>query len=185
MPPRRKLSTLNRGLAVGWHQKGISGREIARRLRLKNAVIQRLLEHFQATGSTDERPRPGRPRCTNQRQARFLHIAALRQRTTNTTRLRQELRRAANSNISQHTVRNHLHEFGLRSRVADVCLLLTPAHCQARRAWCRRQQCWTRQQWGRVYFTDESRFALTKQRCQRTCVVASRRAVCRCLCSPT
>ena len=161
MPPRRKLSTLNRGLAVGWHQEGISGREIARRLRVKHAVIQRLLERFQATGSTDERPRSGRPRCTNQRQDRFLHIAALRQRTTNATRLRQEMRRAANFNISRQTVRNRLHEFGLRSRVAVVCLPLTPAHRQARRAWCRRQQRWTRQQWGRVLFTDESRFTLT------------------------
>ena len=104
--------------------------------------------------------RSGRPRCNNQCQDHFLHIVALCQRTTNATRLRQEMRRAANLNISRQTVRN-LHEFGLRSRVAIVCLPLTPSHRQARRAWCRRQQRWTRQQWGRVLCTDESRFTLT------------------------
>ena len=122
MPPRHKPSMLNSGLAVRWHKEGISGTEIAIQLRVKCAVIQRLLECFQATGNTDERPWSGRPRCTNQRKNCFLHIAALRQRITNATRLRQEMRRAANFNISQQTVRNRLHEFGLQSRVAVVCL---------------------------------------------------------------
>ena len=48
-----------------------------------------------------------------------------------------------------------------RSRVVVVCLPLTPAHHQARRAWCQYQQHWTRQQLGMVLFTDESRFTLT------------------------
>ena len=34
MPPGRKLSTLNRGLAVGWRQEEIFGREIIRLLRV-------------------------------------------------------------------------------------------------------------------------------------------------------
>ena len=74
MPPRRKLSTIDCGRAVGWHQEGISAQEIARRLGVSDSVIRRLLEHFQATGSTDERPRLGRPICTTWRQVLLMQV---------------------------------------------------------------------------------------------------------------
>lgn len=143
MPPRRKLSTMDRGRAVGWHQEGISAREIARRLGVSDSVIRRLLERFQATGSTDERPRSGRPRCTTRRQDLLMQVTALRQRTTNASRLRTELRRAANINVSRQTIRNRLHEFNLRSRAAAIRVPLTQVHRQARRTWCRLHLRWT------------------------------------------
>ena len=52
---------MDRGRAVGWYREEISAREIARRLGVSDSVIRRLLERFQATGNTDERPRSGRP----------------------------------------------------------------------------------------------------------------------------
>ena len=66
MPARTKLSTLDRGRALGWLQDGISGRGVARRLGMSHSVIQRLQARFQVTGSADERPRSGRPRCTTE-----------------------------------------------------------------------------------------------------------------------
>ena len=163
MPPRRKLSTMDRGRAVGWHQEGISAREIARRLGVSDSVIRRLLERFQATGSTDERPRSGRPRCTTRRQDLLMQVTALRQRTTNASRLRTELRRAANINVSRQTIRNRLHEFNLRSRAAAIRVPLTQVHRQARRTWCPLQLHWTRQRWGQVLLTDESKVLSQQQ----------------------
>ena len=72
---------MDRGRALGWHQEGISAREIAKRLGVSDSVIRLLLERFQATGSTDERPSSGRPRCTIRRQDLFMQVTALRQRT--------------------------------------------------------------------------------------------------------
>ena len=86
---------MDRGQDVGWHQEEISAREIARRLGVSDSFIRRLLERFQATGSTDERPRSGRPRCKAWRQDLLMQVTALRQRTTNFPRLRTELRKAA------------------------------------------------------------------------------------------
>ena len=54
MPPRRKLSTMDHGQALGRHQEGISAPEIVRRLEVRDCVIRHLLERFQATGSTDK-----------------------------------------------------------------------------------------------------------------------------------
>ena len=119
---------MDRGRAVGWHQEGIA-REIARRLGVNDSVIRRLLERFQATGSTDERPRSGRPRCTTRRQDLLVQVTALRQRTTNASSLRTELRRATN----RQTIRNRLHEFNIRSRAVAIRVPLTQVLCQARR----------------------------------------------------
>lgn len=67
----------------------------------------------------------------------------------------------ANVTTSRQTIRNRLHQFNLRSRRAAVRLPLTPRHRQARMVFCRRHHRWTRQQWGTVLFTDESRFSLS------------------------
>ena len=66
---------MDRGQAVGLHQEGISARETARRLGVSDSVIRRLLERFQDTGSTDERHRSGRSRCTTRRQDLMPHAS--------------------------------------------------------------------------------------------------------------
>lgn len=161
MPPRRFLSTLQRGQALGWLQDGISFREVGRRLGVSHSVIQRLLERFQATGRADNRPRSGRPRSTNRREDRMLCREALRDRTVTSSTLRAQLAQAANINVSSATIRRRLHEYGLASRRPVVRVPLTEGHRQARAAWCRRHVRWNRQQWSQVLFTDESRFALS------------------------
>ncbi|GFU14787.1 hypothetical protein TNCV_2807051 [Trichonephila clavipes] len=41
------------------------------------------------------------------------------------------------------------------------CVLLTPAHRRRRSLWCREHRNWRDNEWGRVLFTDESRFSLS------------------------
>lgn len=161
MPPRTKLSTLDRGRALGWLQNDISGREVSRRLGVSHSVIQRLQARFQATGSAEERPRSGRPRCTTRRDDRYLQLLTLRNRTITRRALIGNLRTAANVTVSRRTVSRRLHAVNLHSRRAAVRLPLTPRHRRARMTFCRHHQRWNRQQWAMVLFTDESRFTLS------------------------
>lgn len=160
MPPRRKLSDVDRGRALAWLQDGLALREVARRLGVSPSTISRLNHRFNDTGTVRERERSGRPRVTNAREDRILHRAAVRARFVTASNLRRDLRAAANVNISEQTVRRRLHEFGLRSRVPAVRPRLTQAHKVARLDFCRRHERWTRQQWANVLFSDESRFSL-------------------------
>ncbi|GFV61845.1 HTH_Tnp_Tc3_2 domain-containing protein [Trichonephila clavipes] len=41
------------------------------------------------------------------------------------------------------------------------CVPLTPAHRRRRTLWCREHRNWRDNEWGRVLFTDESRFSLS------------------------
>ncbi|GFX17959.1 transposable element Tcb2 transposase [Trichonephila clavipes] len=50
---------------------------------------------------------------------------------------------------------------GLFARRPVRCVPLTPAHRRRRSLWCRKHRNWRDNDWGRVLFTDESRFSLS------------------------
>ncbi|GFS69274.1 transposable element Tcb2 transposase [Trichonephila clavipes] len=54
-----------------------------------------------------------------------------------------------------------LHGGGLFARRPVRCVPLTPAHQRKRSLWCREHRNWRDNEWGRVLFTDESRFSLS------------------------
>ena len=160
MPPRRKLSNFDRARAVAWFQDGGTKREVARRLQVSISVIVRLIQCYIATGRVQERRRSGRPKKTNPREDRLIERQALQTRAASSSIIRRHVRVAANINISQQTIRNRLHGFYLRSRRPAVRPRLAPAHRAARRTFCRRHVRWTRHQWSKVLFSDESRFTM-------------------------
>lgn len=160
MPPRRKLTTFNRARAIAWLQDGVGKREVARRLQVSSSVIVRLHQRYQATHSVLERPRSGRPKKTTPRQDCYIQHQALQEPKATANTIRGRLRAATNVNVSLSTVRNRLHDVGLRGRRPAVRPRLTADHRRSRLAFCRRHSRWTRQQWGQVLFSDESRFNL-------------------------
>ncbi|GFV83975.1 transposable element Tcb2 transposase [Trichonephila clavipes] len=54
-----------------------------------------------------------------------------------------------------------LHGGGLFARRPVRCIPLTPAHRRRRSLWCREHRNWRDDEWGRVLFTEESRFCLS------------------------
>ena len=58
------------------------------------------------------------------------------------------------------TIHRRLRERNLRSRRPLRHLPLTPAHCRARLQWCMARSGWNDADWGRIVFSDESRFQL-------------------------
>ena len=160
MPPRRKLSELDRGRAIGWLQDGVAVRQVAQRLGVSHSVIIRLRQRFQNTGRTQEQPRSGRPRITTPREDRYIERQALQDRTATANNIRRRLRDATHTVVSDQTIRNRLHNANLRARRAAIRPRLNDAHRAARREWCTQHVRWTREQWAQVLFTDESRFCL-------------------------
>ncbi|GFV97102.1 transposable element Tcb1 transposase [Trichonephila clavipes] len=65
------------------------------------------------------------------------------------------------TDISRFTVARRLHGGGLFARRPVRCVPLTPAHRRRRSLWCREHRNWRDNEWGRVLFTDESRFSLS------------------------
>ncbi|KAK3556137.1 hypothetical protein QTP70_005621 [Hemibagrus guttatus] len=75
--------------------------------------------------------------------------------------LQNDLQQATDVNVSDQTIRNRLHEGGLRAQYPLVGSVLTPQHHGAQLAFAIEHQNWQVRHWCPVLFTDESRFTLS------------------------
>ncbi|GFW99570.1 transposable element Tcb2 transposase [Trichonephila clavipes] len=170
---RRHLDAFTRGRIIGKLEEGRSVTSVAAEFGIAHSIVSRLWRQFQTTGteqtgttgtnysypggricargseeclaSTNGRGLPGR--CRNWRQT----AGEIARHTT----------QATGRPISRFTVARRLHGGGLFARRPVWCVPLTPAHRRRRSLWCREHRNWKDNEWGRVLFTDESRFSLS------------------------
>ena len=83
-----------------------------------------------------------------------------RHRFDNATTLRRDFQNATGVRISTQTIRNRLHDAGLRSGRPAIRVPLTQYHVQMRLAWAQDHVYWTQNDWAPVLFTDESKFCV-------------------------
>ncbi|GFW92401.1 HTH_Tnp_Tc3_2 domain-containing protein [Trichonephila clavipes] len=103
----------------------------------------------------------GRPRGTTPADGRYIVLQARRNRRQTAGEIARHTTQATGRPMSRFTVARKLHGGGLFARRPLRCVPLTPAHRRRRSLWCREQRNWRDNEWGRVLFTDESRFSLS------------------------
>ena len=150
---------MNRG--IGMLHSGLSQRHVANVLCVSQSVVSRMWNRLITTGNVRHLHAGGRECSTNEVQDRFLVVQARRHRFDNATTLRRDFQNATGVRISTQTIRNRLHDAGLRSRRPSIRVPLTRYHVQTRLAWARDHVTWTQNDWTPVLFTDESRFLWT------------------------
>ncbi|UYV61580.1 hypothetical protein LAZ67_1005361 [Cordylochernes scorpioides] len=161
--PRRKIrahyehmSEFETGRAIGLKEAGWSNQLIARHLCRSDAAIRRCWQKWVNNGSMQRQDGSGRPRATTEREDRaIVRMAVAAPESTLST-----IQRVTGTQVSKMTINRRLRGRNLRARRPLRCLPLTPVHRQVRLQWCRERSTWNCADWGRIVFSDESRFLL-------------------------
>ena len=155
-----RLRQNEREQAVGMLLVGMTQTQIANHFNVSRMTIYRLMIRLRDTGNTSDRPRSGRPRVTTLRQDRHIRFIHLRNRFVTAVHTARLTPGRTNVRISDQTVRNRLHQCGLRARRPLKGSTLKQCHRAARLQWGRTRHRWNRNTWQNILFSDESRFCL-------------------------
>ncbi|GFS91471.1 HTH_Tnp_Tc3_2 domain-containing protein [Trichonephila clavipes] len=158
---RRHLDAFTRGRIIGKLEEGRSVTSVAAEFGIAHSIVSRLWRQFQTTGTAIRGFSSGRPRGTTPADYRYIVLQARRNRRQTAGEIARHMTQATRRPISRFTVARRLHNGGLFARRPVRCVPLTPAHRRRRSLWCRELRNWRDNEWGRLLFTDESRFSLS------------------------
>ncbi|GFX16372.1 transposable element Tcb1 transposase [Trichonephila clavipes] len=158
---RRHLDAFSRGRIIGKLEEGRSVTSVAAEFGTAHSIVSRLWRQFQTTGTAIRGFSSGRPRGTTPADDRYIVLQARRNRRQTAGEIDRHTTQVTGQPISRFTVARRLHGGGLFARRPVRCEPLTPAHRRRRSLWCREHRNWRDNEWGRVLFTDESRFRLS------------------------
>ncbi|GFX64048.1 transposable element Tcb2 transposase [Trichonephila clavipes] len=131
--------------------------------RIRNCSQHRFttLETISNYRNSYPRVHSGRPREPTPSDDRYIVLQARRNRRQTAREIARHTTRATGRTISRFTVARRLQGVGLFAQRPVQCVPLTPAHQRRRSLWCQEHRNWRDNEWGRVLFTDESRFSLS------------------------
>ncbi|GFV08242.1 transposable element Tcb2 transposase [Trichonephila clavipes] len=158
---RRHLDAFTRGRIIGKLEEGRSVTSVAAEFGIAHRIVSRLWRQLQTTGTAIRGFSSGRPRETTPADDRYIVLHARRNRRQTAGEIARHTTQATGRPISRFTLARRLHGGGLFARRPVRCVPLTPAHRRRRSLWCREHRNWRDNEWGRVLFTDESRFSLS------------------------
>ncbi|GFW84947.1 transposable element Tcb1 transposase [Trichonephila clavipes] len=158
---RRHLDAFTRGRIIGKLEEGRNVTSVAADFGIAHSIVSRLWRQFQTTGTAIRGFNSGRPRGTTPADDRYIVLQARRNRRQTAGEIARHTTQATGRPMSCFTVARRLHGGGLFTRRPVRCVPLTPADRRRRSLWCREYRNWRDNGWGRVIFTDESRFSLS------------------------
>ncbi|CAK9796174.1 Transposable element Tc1 transposase [Anthophora quadrimaculata] len=133
-------------------------RQIAEHMGISVHACHTAIKHVEKLDTFENKIRASRPRKTTPRMDRVIRRLSEKDRHRTAVDIYSEILATSDLKIGVHTVCCRLNEFGLMGRVAREKSLISKKNRKERLIFAKEQIKWTREQWGKVVFTDESKF---------------------------
>jgi transposase len=160
MGKRKELSVEERSEIIYLRRTGMTMREIGRKVGCSASCVCKTLQRYSECYSLQARPRSGRPNVMTRKDQRYAMITVKRDRFKTIPILQEEMLCGKNKKetVSQSTLRKALKKYQLNGRVAAKKPFLRKPNIAKRLAFAKEHVNWSEADWGRVLFTDESKF---------------------------
>ena len=160
MVKTRELTILERNeIEVRW-KLGQSYKQISLEMNKPYKTIYNTIQRIKNYQRLRNFPRSGRPRKTDARIDSKIRNMVKNSNTPNAVEIANQLAELQIADICPQTVRNRLYEVDLHGKSLVEKPLLTKKHIKARLEFCKTYQNWTKNDWERVLFSDESKINL-------------------------
>jgi transposase len=155
------------------YDQNMSQRKIAAILKVSQSAVSRAIARMKQLGTTKSRKRTGRPRRTSASTDRMIRRSAVAHPTWSSSHIRAAVRSPVITGtpvrppVSTRTVRRRLLvDFKLPSRRPAKKAKLSKKNIKDRLAFCTKYKNWTKADWMKVMFSDESTFTQFYSACR-------------------
>ncbi|KAF7249746.1 RNA-binding protein 6 [Varanus komodoensis] len=136
----KELSEDLKKIIVALHKDGLSYKKTAKTLKLSCSTVAKTIQRFNRTGSTQNRPRHGRPKKVSARAQHHIQRLALGNRRMSAASIAAEVEGVVGQPVSAQTIRRTLHQIGLQGCRPRRKPLLKMMHKKARKQFAEDKQ---------------------------------------------
>uniref|UniRef100_A0A914E9J0 Transposase Tc1-like domain-containing protein n=1 Tax=Acrobeloides nanus TaxID=290746 RepID=A0A914E9J0_9BILA len=160
MPCLRYIDTATKNQILGALEAELMVKDVIQRFQVSKQTIWRLRKQMESEGNVKNRAKSGRPRKTTENQDR----AMVRHNKKDPNRSATDSIAYANEvlgvQISKRTAQRRLKRAGLFARRPAKKPLFKKKHRKARLEFVRSHEHWTKEDWSRILWSDETKFNL-------------------------
>ena len=155
-PHGKELSKDLKRRIVALHEDRQGYKNIAYTLKPGCSTAAKIIQRFKRAGSTQNRPRVGRPKKLSTRTEHHIQILSLKDRRRSPVSIAAEIEEVGGQHVSAQTIRRNLHQIGVHGCHPRRKLLLKTIHKKASKQFTEDMSTKRMDYWNRVLWTDHS-----------------------------
>ncbi len=118
-PHDKELSEDLKKIIFALHKDGVGQKKIAKTLTLSCSTVAKIIQRFNRTGSSQNRPRHCRPKKLSACAPRRIQRLCLENRRMSAASIAAEVEGVGGQPVSTQTIRHTLHQIGLHAVVTQ------------------------------------------------------------------
>ena len=159
-PHSKELSEDLKRRIVAQHEDGQGYKKIANTLKLSCSTVAKIIQRFKSAGSTQNRPRVGRPKKLSARAERHIQMLSLKDRRRSAVSIAAEIEELGSQPLGAHTIRCTLHQIGVHGCHPRRKPLLKTIYKKASKQFTEDMSTKHRDYWNHVLWSDEMKVNL-------------------------